>query len=131
MMIGRNCRGDPRQLITVRAITRIPTQLERVTPEGGNSGMEPSLFGDDHAPNTVVTMWQKFELIYELWARLLLSLKPLAICQIPTTRWTVRVRGCDLALPTVLHTTANVPRAPGLTTDIHGDKSLCDGATTP
>ena len=104
---------------------------QRMTPEGGNSGMEPSLFGDDHAPNTVVTMWLKFELIYELWARPLFSLKPLAICQIPTTRWMVRVRGRDLALPTVLHATANVPRAPGLMTDIRGDKSLCDGATTP
>jgi hypothetical protein len=71
--------------------------------------MEPSLFGDDHAPNTVVTMWLKFELIYELWARPLLSLKPLAICQIPTTRWMVQVRSHDLALPTVLHATANVP----------------------
>ena len=93
--------------------------------------MEPSLFGDDYAPNTVVTMRLKFELIYELWTHPLLSLKPLATCHIPTTRWTVRVRGRDLALPTVLHTTANVSRAPGLVTDIHGDKSLCDGATTP
>ena len=108
MMIGRNCRGDPRQLITIRAIAQILTGLEHVTPEGGNSGMEPSLFGDDHAPNTVVTMWLKFELIYELWTRPLLSLKPLATCQIPTTRWTVRVWGRDLALPTVLHTTVNV-----------------------
>src|ERR1700692_3930046 len=131
MMIGRNCQGDPRQLIIIRAIARILTRLERVTPEGGNSGMEPSLFGDDHAPNTVVTMWLKFELIYELWARPLLSLKPLATYQIPTTRWTVRVRGPDLALPTVLHATANVPQAPGLTTDIRGDKSLRNGATTP
>jgi hypothetical protein len=105
--------------------------LEHVTPEGGNSGMEPSLFGDDHAPNTVVTMWLKFELIYELWAHPLLSLKPQAICQIPTTRWMVWVRGCDLALPTILHATANVLRAPGLATDICGDKSLRDGATTP
>src|SRR5882762_10133970 len=131
MMIGRNCRGDPRQLITVRAITRIPTRLERMTPEGGNSGMEPSLFGDDHAPNTVVTMWLKFELIYELWVRPLLSLKPLATCQIPTTRWTVRVRGRNLTLPTIPHATANVPQAPGLATDICRDKSLHDGATTP
>jgi hypothetical protein len=43
--------------------------------------MEPSLFGDDRALNTVVTTWQKFELIYELWTRPLLSLKPLATCQ--------------------------------------------------
>src|SRR5882762_3485449 len=94
----------------------------------GNSGMEPSLFGDDHAPNTVVTMWLKFELIYELWTRPLLSLKPLATCQIPTTRWMVQVRGRDLALPTILHATANVPQAPGLATDIRRDSCLCDGA---
>jgi hypothetical protein len=84
-------------------------QLKSIIPKGGNSGMEPSPFGDDRALNTVVTMWQKFELIYELWTRLLLSLKPLATCQIPTTRWMVWVWGCDLALPSVLHATTNVP----------------------
>ena len=131
MMIGRNCQGDPRQLIIVQAIARVSTRLKHVFPERGNSGMEPSLFGDNRTPNTVVTMWLKFELIYELWTHPLLSLKPLATCQIPMTRWTVRVQGRHLALPTVLHTTANVLRAPGLVTDIHRDSCLRDGATTP
>jgi len=46
------------------------------------------------------------------------------------TRWMVQVRGRDLALPTVLHATANVLRAPGLATDICRDKSLCNGAVS-
>jgi hypothetical protein len=71
--------------------------------------MEPSLFWDDHAPNTVVTMWLKFELIYELWTRPLLFLKLLATCQIPTTRWMVQVWGHNPILQTIFHTTTTAP----------------------
>ena len=66
-----------------------------------------------------------------MWTCPLLFLKPLATCQILMTRWIVRVWGHDPILPTVLHATMNVLRAPGLVTDIHRDKSLRDGATTP
>jgi hypothetical protein len=81
--------------------------------------MEPSLFGDDCAPNAVVTTWLKFELIYELWTGPLLFLKLLATCQIPMTRWMVRLRDHDPVLHTILHTTVNAPQAPGLATNIH------------
>jgi hypothetical protein len=80
----------------------------RIIPEGGNGGMEPSLFGVDCTPNTVATTWQKFELIYETWTCPPLFPIPLT-CQIPTTKWMEQVQGHEPVSLTVLHATANTP----------------------